>query len=103
AAAYPTIFVWSIILFQLHLSLIDRSERRDVLLQQKSAELIQDNPIRPGTARRSSVGSIISIDELPRDVFLRSAGLDKESQAIEILANQTTSNGAAFTVIDQMA
>ena len=103
AAAYPTIFVWSIILFQLHLSLIDRSERRDVLLQQKSAELIQDNPIRPGTARRSSVGSIISIDELPRDVFLRSAGLDKESQAIEVLANQTTSNGAAFTVIDQMA
>ncbi|CAI4219148.1 unnamed protein product [Parascedosporium putredinis] len=103
AAAYPTIFVWSIILFQLHLSLTDRSERRDVLLQQKSAELIQDNPIRPGTTRRSSVGSIISIDELPRDVFLRSTGLDKESQAIEVLANQTTSNGAAFTVIDQMA
>ncbi|SPO02989.1 related to nucleoporin nup184 [Cephalotrichum gorgonifer] len=103
SAVYPTIFVWSIILLQLNLSLTERSEKRDLLLQQKSAELLQANASRPEPTRRSSVGSIISIEELPRDVFLRSSGLDKDVQAIESLAQQVTGNGAVYEVLNQMA
>lgn len=101
--AYPTMFVWSIILLQLNLSLSERAEKRDLLLQEKSAEVLQANAARPDPARRSSVGSIMSIEELPRDVFLRSTGLDKDVQGIESLAQQATENGIVYDVLSQMA
>lgn len=103
SAAYPTIFIWSIILLQLNLSLSDRSEKRDLLLQEKSAEVLQANAARPEMTRRSSVGSIMSIEELPRDVFLRSTGLDKDVQYIESLAQQATEGGMVYEVLTQMA
>lgn len=103
SAAYPTLFIWSIILLQLNLSLSDRSEKRDLLLQEKSAEVLQAHTARPEPTRRSSVGSIMSIEELPRDVFLRSTGLDKDVQAIESLAQQATEGGTVYEVLSQMA
>lgn len=103
SAAYPTVFIWSIILLQLNLSLSDRSEKRDLMLQEKSAEVLQANAARPEPTRRSSVGSIMSIEELPRDVFLRSTGLDKDVQSIESLAQQATEGGTVYEVLSQMA
>lgn len=103
SAAYPTTFVWSIILLQLHLSLGERSDKRDLLLQEKSAEVLQVNASRPEPTRRSSVGSIMSIEELPRDVFLRSTGLDKDLQSIEGIAQQATGGGMVYEVLGQMA
>ncbi|KKA26770.1 hypothetical protein TD95_001699 [Thielaviopsis punctulata] len=103
ANVMPQTFVWTILLHRMHVSYVERNDKRDAIQQQKSAEaLVSDTVIRP-TGRRSSIGSIVSLETSSYDSFLLLAGIEKDLQLIEQLGQLSTQHGVAFTVISRMS
>ena len=98
-ASYPVILLWSLILLRLHQSLSERSDRRDQLDHERSEREL----LRPSAQRRSSAGSMVSLEVSPYDEFVRSQGLDKDTRLIETFAFQTTREGQVYNVLGEMA
>ncbi|KKF94308.1 Nucleoporin nup184 [Ceratocystis platani] len=99
----PEIFVWTILLHRMHVSYVERNDRRDTIQQQKSVEALENESAMRPVGRRSSIGSIVSLETSSYDSFLVLAGIEKDVQLIEQLGQISTQHGVAFSVIQRMS
>ncbi|KAL5612842.1 uncharacterized protein BROUX77_002998 [Berkeleyomyces rouxiae] len=99
----PEIFVWSILLHRMHVSYVERNDRRDTIQQQRSVEVFENEGVIRPAGRRSSIGSIVSLETSSYDSFLVLAGVEKDVQLIEQLGQISTQQGVAFAVVQQMS
>ena len=105
-AATPVIWMWSLILRHMNISLQGRAERRDSLMWQNSRDALDKQPQLPAQraigVRRNSAGSVFSIESSKYDAFLEGVGGKKDLELAEQLAQHATADGKVFEVISSM-
>jgi nuclear pore complex protein Nup188 len=101
-SVFPSVLAWCIIVHRMFVSYTERSAQRDDRQHEKSVEGFQSVLSRSG-ARRTSAGSIISLEGKPLDLFLQKSGLEKDMQIIEQMAMATTAGGKVYDVVSDMA
>lgn len=109
--AGPVIFTWTLIVQQMLRSHHDRQERRDLQQNRQAQEgferEIQHVEARPGVGRRSSAGSIVSMESQSYDKFLNtvfgSSQQQQDLQRIEQLAIAVTAGGQMHNFLTEVA
>ncbi|KAF3769949.1 hypothetical protein M406DRAFT_33242 [Cryphonectria parasitica EP155] len=109
--ADPVIFSWTLILQQMLASHHERQERRDLQQNRQAQEgferEIQHVEARPGVGRRSSAGSIVSMESQSYDKFLNTvfgnSQQQQDMQRIEQLAMAVTAGGQMHNFLTEMA
>lgn len=105
-AATPVIWMWSLILRHMNISLQGRAEKRDSLMWQNSRDALDKQPQLPAQraigVRRNSAGSVFSIESSKYDAFLEGVGGKKDLELAEQLAQHATAEGKVFEVISTM-
>ncbi|OAA58082.1 nucleoporin [Niveomyces insectorum RCEF 264] len=113
ATASPVFLAWSLILHRMDVSYQERAERRDLAQNQRAQDGFeldyspyQAQALLQPRGRRSSVGSIVSIEAAPYDSFLSQRVLvvspDGES-LVPRLAMTATNRCGVYDVISAMA
>lgn len=109
--AGPVIFTWTLILQRMLRSHHERQEKRDLQQNRQAQEgferEVQHVEARPGVGRRSSAGSIVSMETQSYDIFLNnefgSSQQQQDLQNIEQLAIAVTAGGQMHNFIADMA
>lgn len=109
--AGPVIFTWTLILQRMLRSHHERQEKRDLQQNRQAQEgferEVQHVEARPGVGRRSSAGSIVSMETQSYDIFLNnefgSSQQQQDLQNIEQLAIAVTAGGQMHNFITDMA
>lgn len=109
--AGPVIFTWTLILQRMLRSHHERQEKRDLQQNRQAQEgferEVQHVEARPGVGRRSSAGSIVSMETQSYDIFLNnefgSSQQQQDLQNIEQLAIAVTAGGQMHNYIADMA
>lgn len=109
--AGPVIFAWTLIVQQMLRSHHDRQERRDLQQNRQAQEgferEIQHVEARPGVGRRSSAGSIVSMESQSYDKFLNTvfgtSQQQQDLQRIEQLAIAVTAGGQMHNFLTEIA
>lgn len=109
--AGPVIFTWTLILQRMLRSHHERQEKRDLQQNRQAQEgferEVQHVEARPGVGRRSSAGSIVSMETQSYDIFLNnefgSSQQQQDLQNIEQLAIAVTAGGQMHNYITDMA
>lgn len=109
--AGPAIFTWTLIVQQMLRSHHDRQERRDLQQNRQAQEgferEVQHVEARPGVGRRSSAGSIVSMESQSYDKFLNTvfgtSQQQQDLQRIEQLAIAVTSGGQMHNFLTEIA
>ncbi|ROV98276.1 hypothetical protein VSDG_04423 [Cytospora chrysosperma] len=107
----PVIFSWSLILQRMLRSHQERVERRDLQQNRQAQEgferELQNIEARPGVGRRSSAGSIVSMENQSYDLFIdASFGSNQHQQdlqQVENLAGAVTAGGQLYDFMSEMA
>lgn len=109
--AGPVIFTWTLIVQQMLRSHHDRQERRDLQQNRQAQEgferEVQHVEARPGVGRRSSAGSIVSMESQSYDKFLNTvfgtSQQQQDLQRIEQLAIAVTAGGQMHNFLTEIA
>lgn len=109
--AGPVIFTWTLIIQQMLRSHHDRQERRDLQQNRQAQEgferEVQHIEARPGVGRRSSAGSIVSMESQSYDKFLNTvfgtSQQQQDLQRIEQLAIAVTAGGQMHNFLTEVA
>lgn len=109
--AGPVIFTWTLILQRMLRSHHERQEKRDLQQNRQAQEgferEVQHVEARPGVGRRSSAGSIVSMETQSYDIFLNtefgSSQQQQDLQNIEQLAITVTAGGQMHSFMTDMA
>lgn len=109
--AGPVIFIWTLILQRMLRSHHERQEKRDLQQNRQAQEgferEVQHVEARPGVGRRSSAGSIVSMETQSYDIFLNnefgSSQQQQDLQNIEQIAIAVTAGGQMHNFITDMA
>lgn len=109
--AGPVVFTWTLITQQMLRLYYDRQERRDLQQNRQAQEgferEVQHVEARPGVGRRSSAGSIVSMETQPYDKFLTSvfgtSQQQQDLQRLEQLAIAVTAGGQMHHFLTEMA
>jgi nuclear pore complex protein Nup188 len=101
--ASPVIFAWSLILYRMYVAYQERVERRDLAQNQQAQDHFELENQPSSTGRRNSVGSIVSMEKSPYDLFLANSSLERDMQTVERLAKAVTSRGLVYDLINEMA
>lgn len=109
--AGPVIFTWTLIVQQMLRSHHDRQERRDLQQNRQAQEgferEVQHIEARPGVGRRSSAGSIVSMESQSYDKFLNTvfgtSQQQQDLQRIEQLAIAVTAGGQMHNFLTEVA
>lgn len=105
--ASPIIFAWSMVLHHMYLGFQERAERRDLLQNQRAQDgfELENSSAAPGTGRRNSAGSIVSIEKSSYDLFLTNKVLEGEGSGstAERLAMVATSQGQVYDFISEIS
>ncbi|PSS03749.1 nucleoporin subcomplex protein binding to Pom34-domain-containing protein [Coniella lustricola] len=109
--AGPVIFAWTLIVQQMLASHHERQERRDLQQNRQAQEgferEVQHIEARPGVGRRSSAGSIVSMETQPYDKFILNwcgnSQQQQDMQRIEQLAMAVTAGGRMHHFLTEMA
>lgn len=109
--AGPVVFSWTLIVQQMLGSHHERQERRDLQQNRQAQEgferEIQHVEARPGVGRRSSAGSIVSMESQSYDKFLNTvfgnSQQQQDMQRIEQLAMAVTAGGQMHSFLTEMA
>ncbi|KUI56248.1 hypothetical protein VP1G_03564 [Cytospora mali] len=107
----PVIFSWSLILQRMLRSHQERIERRDLQQNRQAQEgferELQNIEARPGVGRRSSAGSIVSMENQSYDLFIEasfgSSQHQQDLQQVENLAGAVTAGGQLYDFMTDMA
>lgn len=98
----PVIFSWTLILQSMLRSHQERTERREGFERE-----LQDIEARPGVGRRSSAGSIVSMENQSYDLFIDasfgSSQHQQDLQQVEDLAGAVTAGGQLYDFMTEMA
>jgi nuclear pore complex protein Nup188 len=98
-AMTPVMLAWGAILFSLLQSYHERAERKDLLDHERLEKELQ----RPTSQRRSSAGSMVSLEVSPYDEFVRSLDVPNKPFVAHRLFTVAVDNGRAYQVLGQMA
>lgn len=110
--AGPVIFTWTLIVQQMLRSHHERQERRDLQQNRQAQEgferEVQHIEARPGVGRRSSAGSIVSMESQSYDKFLNNvygstSQQQQDLQRIEQMAIAVTTGGQMHTFLTETA
>ena len=102
STASPIIFSWALILHRMYLSYQERVERRDLAQNQKAqAGFELDYQSQGSSTRRSSAGSVVSLEPARFDRFLTDTVSDM--QVVEKLAMGVTAGGLVYDLLIDMA
>lgn len=109
--AGPVIFTWTLILQRMLRSHHERQEKRDLQQNRQAQEgferEVQHVEARPGVGRRSSAGSIVSMETQSYDIFLNSefgsSQQQQDLQNIEQIAIAVTAGGQMHSFFTDMA
>lgn len=110
--AGPVIFTWTLIVQQMLRSHHDRQERRDLQQNRQAQEgferEVQNIEAYPGVGRRSSAGSIVSMESQSYDKFLNTvygstSQQQQDLQRIEQMAIAVTAGGQMHSYLTVMA
>lgn len=107
----PVIFSWSLILQRMLRSHQERIERRDLQQNRQAQEgferELQNIEARPGVGRRSSAGSIVSMENQSYDLFIEASfesnQHQQDLQKVEDLAGAVTAGGQLYDFMTEMA
>lgn len=110
--AGPVIFTWTLIVQQMLRSHHDRQERRDLQQNRQAQEgferEVENIESRPGVGRRSSAGSIVSMESQSYDKFLNTvygstSQQQQDLQRIEQMAIVVTAGGQMHNFLTAVA
>lgn len=104
ASPAPVIFLWTLLLHRMHSAYQERAERRDLAQNQRAqAGFELEGHPQPGSGRRNSAGSIISLEARSYDHFLVTASMSQDVQIAEGLAVAATAGGLVYNILASFA